>query len=264
MSGTSPWHMAVPKPGKGDYSPCPAGNHPGRVVGLYDVGLQPDVRVNRKTGLDERIEVRKLVVVFELAKKDPAGSPYFLAQKYTWSMSESSNFYKLVLSVTGRRHTPGTDFDPTTMLGLPVMVNVTNTAPNENGAVYANIKDAAQFPEGFPVPTTTIEPRAWSILEGTPPPTDSWLPRVYGKTIADLANESCVERGPGRQSAGPAPAKNSVIRTDLSQYPAMIQALMTVYGLPPGYTVDDLAEAAREKGIGDTHFGLLHAEAVPF
>lgn len=184
---TNPWEMKVGQ-GAGEgyqYFPCPPGNYPGTVVGLYDIGHQ---HVVLRDGREQ--DVRKLILVFELTEKRPDDKPFILAERYTWSMRDNSNFYALVTNITGSKFKEGDSFNPLTLVGMPVMVSITNIQNGEK--TYHNVGGVARYPKNFPTPPApTVQPQAWSILEGKPfPPEADSLPYVYGKSIRALAEES--------------------------------------------------------------------------
>ncbi len=192
MSIASPWEMETRKGGgngSGSQETCPAGNHPGTVVGLFDVGNQPTVDNEGKP-----VEYRQLVLVFELMKKDSAGKPFCMAVRYRWSMHEKSTFYAIACNLTGRKFSDGEKLDPRTLVGLPCMVQVTNTDPNDKGRVYANVKAVTSYPEGFPAIEPSRAPTVWSVMEGKPLPDTTWVPYVYGKSISDLVQMSAEHR----------------------------------------------------------------------
>src|SRR5262245_46750833 len=116
------WTMEVPKPSQGDYVLCAAGNYPATVTAVIDTGTHEE-----KSQQGPNRKVRKLVIAFELKKQRPDGRPFILADRYTWSMSEKSNFYGVVCGIIGRKFKEGEKFDPRLLLGVPVMLNVTNS-----------------------------------------------------------------------------------------------------------------------------------------
>lgn len=188
MSIASPWEMQTRSGGGGDGKPfevCPKGNHPATLVGIFDVGNQPEVS-NEGTPC----EIRKLVLVFELMKKDSTGKPFCMANSYRWSMHEKSTFYSIACNLTGKKFADGETFDPRSLVGLPCMVQITNTDPNDKGRVYANIKAVTSYPEEFPPITASRTPVMWSVMEGIAPPDTSWVPYVYGKSIKDMVQLS--------------------------------------------------------------------------
>lgn len=275
-TATNIWQTTVPAD-KGTFTPCPAGNHPGRIAAIVDIGHQP-VERTEKDGTRYVADTRQIVLVFELAKKKPEGDPHVMGVRYTWSMNEKANFYKFVKSVTGRDYANGETFDTMDLLGKPVMVSVALSAPNANGKQFSNVTSIGSFPEGFPEPKWEHEPFAWSVLEKTGFPDRAWLPWIYGKTIGDLAAGSCESRGvapltrsnavpPGQvgnsghtfhapthaQSTGDTPGKS---------YPPEVDALRVKYGLSVGYGSDELQ--AKLDDIPARDYRVLDGEAVPF
>jgi hypothetical protein len=196
-----PWTMEVGAGGSGsDYVCCPPCNSPGTIVGIFDIGHQ-SVQTKDK-GIQE---VRKLVLVFELIKKRPDGKPFVMAKNYTWSMRDNSNFYALATGATGKKFKEGEKFNPLSLLGGPVMINVTNTQSGEK--TYHDIDAIAQFPDGFPFPTPIYPATSWSVMTGDGFPSGlDWLPYVYGKSIKALAEESAEWRKRGAQSQAQPPA----------------------------------------------------------
>ncbi len=182
-----PWEMEVGTGGS-DYENCPPGNYPGNVVALIDVGMQQETS---KDG--EAFQARKLVVAFKLVKKDSKGKPFVVAERYTWSMRDNSNFYALASGLTGRKFAQGETFSPKSIAGMPCMVQIIARDGRDkkgNARTYSNIGSVAQFPEGLPFPTVDSPPLCWSVREGKPLPDVSWVPRVYGDDVAKMVRES--------------------------------------------------------------------------
>lgn len=198
------WSMTVDRGcgGNGDYVCCPPGNHPGTIVGIFDVGTQNEQI--KDAGMKP---IHRLVVVFELTKKRPDGRPFILAKKYTWSMRDNSYLYKDVINITGHAFKDGEQFNPTSINGLPVLVAVSNSQPGDRS--YHDVSSVARYPEGFPEIAPTHRPVSWSVLSDEPFPTGlDWLPYIYGKSVQDLANASVEARARNgiRPDFGPAPA----------------------------------------------------------
>lgn len=208
----NPWSMKYGS-GGGDYEYhlCPLGSHVGSIVGLYDVGHQP--KVDRKTG--EAYERHELILVFELTGKKakrPDGKPFLLVKPYTWSLRDTSNFFALVTNITGTKFQPDEDFDPRSILGAPVMVNVNHT---QNGdKTYHNVGTITQVPEEITPAKPTMNPVAWSVLSGEPlPPTDG-LPFVFGKSIKQMVEDSAEWRSQNNVApAGYKPTQEEVDST---------------------------------------------------
>lgn len=208
------WGMKVAEGGGGgDFTPCPTGNYPARIVAIFDIGHQTEDKTSNvvdpvtkvTTKVVSKADVRKLILLFELTKKQPDATPYVLPLRLTWSMNEQANLYKYVVSITGEKFAAGQDFDPRTLLGKVVMANITAGKPNDKGKVYTNISTLAQYPEGMPEPTFQYELLLWSVLERKPFPNADWLPYVYGKPIETLVKESTEYRDAVDRNAPTAP-----------------------------------------------------------
>lgn len=194
-----PWEMKVGGSSGGDYVLCPAGNYPANIIGMMDVGHQDET--NDK---GEAYQSRKLVVIFRLTKKRPDGKPFILAEKYTWSMMNVSNFYALACGLTGIKYKEGEKFNPKSILGICCMVQVSNASGKKDAnKTYHNIASVAQFPEGLPCPTLDSPPFVWSVMEGKPLPDTSWIPFIYGESVKKLV-ELSAEYKAGKVPEGPA------------------------------------------------------------
>lgn len=200
------WGMEVkPDSGGGEYVLCPSGNYPSTIVGLFDVGHQPETNSD-----GEAYEARKLVVVFELQEQRPDGKPFLLAERYTWSMKSNSNFYSLASNLTGKSFAEGDKFDPRTLLGMTVMVQVVHkdgkAKKDGKTKTYHNVGSITQYPKGLPKPAATIAPVVWSALSGQSLPDVSWAPHVYGSSIRDLVQTSREYKAGKVPSLGDAPS----------------------------------------------------------
>jgi hypothetical protein len=196
-----PWAMtADSKTGDGTFEVCPKGNLPGRIVGVIDLGHQ------RYMFSGEEKESRQIVLIIEMNKKQTNGKPFVMGERYTWSFNAKSNFREIVESVTGESFPDGKSFRPPVLLGLPVFVNVIHKAGKDkkgNDTTYANIQGISQFPDEMPQPPSPTNPLTmWTPLSGETFPDDTWMPRVYGKVIKDLARESREMRQPGGAAGG--------------------------------------------------------------
>lgn len=186
----NPWGMKVGGSG-GDfeYHLCPEGTYPATIVGMYDVGNQT---AKAKDGTT--YESRKLVMIFELSEKRPDGKPFVMGERYTMSMSETSNLFKLAKNVAGASIRKDEEFNPLILMGMPVMLSVTNTSVGEK--TYHNVGTVSGFPKGFPKPAEPeTELVAWSVNTDDPfPESADSLPFIYGKSIRKLAEESAEWR----------------------------------------------------------------------
>jgi hypothetical protein len=179
--------MESTKGGENNYELCPSGNHPGAIVGLFDVGHH-----EAKSDKGEPYSRRELILCYEIAKKKADGKPFILGQRYTWSLRDNSTFYKIVAGVRGTAPAEGEKLDPRQLIGTPILVQVAHkVVKSEKGEkTYHNVASVSQYPEGlapYQVQTPSV---AWSVAEGRPFQNLDWLPWVYGQSIEDWAKES--------------------------------------------------------------------------
>jgi len=177
-----PWAMEVPSPGAGDYVVCAPGNYPATIIGVVDIGHQLDKFNKDRDGATS--EVRQLVLFFELAERQPDGKRFLLERLYTWSLHEKSSFSKLASSVLSRTFKEGDRFSPKELLGVAVMVAVSNAMSAEK--TYHKVESVAAFPKGMQAPRPENALFSYSVVEGGEfhPPVE--LPYVYGQPIKDL------------------------------------------------------------------------------
>ena len=209
-----PWEIETTTSGgpAGDWELCPAGNYPGTIVGLFDVGL------HEKEGDSGTYEARQLVLAIQSTKRTSKGTHFYFSKMYTWSMRDNSNFYKLVSSLIGRKFTEGEKFNPKSLVGMPVFCNITQSEVEKNGKkkTYHNLENITAWPEDFPLPDKVSfrAPVIWSVRDGTPRPDCSWVPPVYGKDISKLVSLSKEFRqgATGATTEAPTPAQQAETR----------------------------------------------------
>lgn len=210
MSADQIWEQEASKGGEqGDWETCPAGNFPATIVGLFDVGTQKEFDRQK----NETYEVRQLVLVLELIEEDSKGKNFYQAKKFTWSMRDNSNWYKLVTALTGKKFAEGEKFDPRKLMGLPCMamvVHTNGTTKKGKAATFANLETISQFPKGFPAPAKHRDPVCWSVSEGKSLPDVAWVPNLYGKSVTTLA-ESSKEYAKGMMPVNTAVRDTSII-----------------------------------------------------
>ena len=189
----------------GVFETCPAGNHPGTIVALFDVGTHDsgflDKNGNRKW-------TRYLFVAIELVVTDSTGKPFVMLERYSWSMHSDSKWRELVEALVGRKFSDGEQFDPRTLVGRPVLASVIHEAKGDK--TYHRVSGLSGFPAGFPAPIQTLGGGAWSVMTGDPFPAScvAWLPRHYGEPLDQIAAGSQEVRsraGQGQTQAVPAP-----------------------------------------------------------
>ncbi len=204
-----PWTIEASSGGGGDYVTCPPGNYPATIVGMFDIGTQPE------SYNGESKDTAKVVIVYELNKKQPNGLPFVMPQKLTFSLNSKANLAALIETLRGRGIGDGERVSIREYLGLPCMVSITNESKTRDGksVTYHNIGTVAQYPDGLPVPTPVYPITLWSVRTGEPFPTGlDWLPPVYGVSIKDLAEGSREVRKRGIPSEDSDPVVDSVVK----------------------------------------------------
>lgn len=195
---SDPWSMEVtPAGGGGTYELPPAGTHMSAVVGLFHVGHHYERRKDKETGKEYDAWPAKMVVCLELAVRKSDGTPHVVAMMVGASMNENSWLYSLVRSLTGRAYAQGEKVDPREILGKPCLTEITHkegTTERSKGKTYANVTKVSGMPQGIPPYTCTIPTVAWHVAHGKPADMP-WLPRVYGRTINEIADDSRERRG---------------------------------------------------------------------
>ena len=189
-----------------DWETCPAGNWPGTITTILDVGHH-DAQ-DQESG--KAYVSRKLVFGLEVApapagpqKKD--GSSFVFSKMMAFTMTTSSNLYDLVIRLMGRKPGEGESFNPTVLLGMPVMLEIVHTEGKTKSGervIYANVKGIGSYNPNWPKPPTLRKPIIWGVFEGTPPPDLSFLPPIFGEKVLEIIR-SCHEL---RGGAVPIPA----------------------------------------------------------
>jgi hypothetical protein len=179
-----PFLLKVPAPGMGDYHLLTTGNYPGSIVGLIDIGHQPKYGAAPDSGE----KVQQVVLVYELVERRPDGKPFLLDKAYTASLHEKATLFKLASCITGKNFHQDEEFSLTKLLGMPVMVNVSNSLSGEKA--YHAVESIAAFPKGMQVPRPTYPLFAYSISQGGrfSPPFE--VPFIFGQSVETLIRNS--------------------------------------------------------------------------
>lgn len=197
-TAVDPWEMKVGGSGGGEYRLAPSGNQLARISGLFDIGT------HRREYKGQVSESRQLVLVFQLAKRDEAGNNFILGERYTWSLNvgkgQKSKFRVLVESITGKDFGEGDTFDPRTLVGMTVLVNVVHDRNGEK--TYHNVGGVGPKPDFADEPadgTFKYPNLMWTVMgkDGFPDHHNEWLPYIYGKSIQELAKASNEATGGG-------------------------------------------------------------------
>lgn len=146
-----------PKRGK-DWRPVPEGGHPARCVLLADLGTQ-----SGEFGPKHQVFIQWEFPKHEV-EVDGEKRPMVLGKRFTMSMFEKSNLYKLLKSWRGRDFTPEEKrgFSLKKVLGAPCYIQVTHTV--KDGKTYANIDSVIKLPDGLAV-GEQVHPSVYFELE---------------------------------------------------------------------------------------------------
>jgi len=187
MSIVNPWSIKASSGGGGEaYAPCPAGNYPATVVGIFDVGTQ----ANNYQG--EEKNAVQIVILYELDELDGQGKPFVLWQRFTYSLNTKSNFAKWVQAISGKALTDGEVVNVLGFATLPVMVQVGHKEVSKDGKTraYHYVVSVSQLPKKMKPAEPTLETVVWSARTAEEFPDRDWYPRIYGETIRQIAENS--------------------------------------------------------------------------
>ena len=183
---------------EGSYENCPPGNKRGILVALMDYGTFDETyeNVDKDTGKKSKTtkEVRKIALYWELGgPKQKDGKPFVLGLNFNYgpNMGPKAAFRKMLQEWRGSSYGEGEEIDPLAMMDVPCMVNVIGNKVGDK--TYSNIASIAPADPDMAPLARSREPLIWHVSMGEPPDT-SWLPRIYGKTFADMLKD-CKERG---------------------------------------------------------------------
>jgi hypothetical protein len=135
----------------------------------------------------EARDTPKLFLVWELLGEVMAGSKFnfVIGREYTDSLNAKANLRKLIDG--WRSKGPLADdeeFDISLLKGQPCLVTVTHTTPNSEGKQYANVSSVTKPMKGQKFDKPMREMFVYEAVDANPPAQD-WLPRIYGKTVAE-------------------------------------------------------------------------------
>lgn len=205
--------MALSAPTKGGdgkpFEVLPAGTWRGIVAALIDLGTHYEKFEAKKEG-EESSEgwKRKIYLVIQTAKKKTDGTPFYIGHQYTLSLVKKANLRGVYTALMG--DVPATDdADVIPLLGRPCSVHVTNTPPNKDNKVFANVKSIGAYPadDETPAPPKPAEPLLlYELSSGQPFNEPAWMPRIYGQRVADVIGMSRERAGNGQQAQQPVAA----------------------------------------------------------
>lgn len=177
-----------PKQGS-NYEMPPAGSHAAHCVALIDLGTHTD-----KFGDQPARDNRKVFLVWELCdERTEAGEPYYLGKRFTMSIHEKSNLGKMIGDWRGKALAKDEDFDLTKLVGKSCLVNVTHEESSKKNS-YAAVGNISPLPKSMKAGKPIVKPIVWDFEQGTPPPSDAWIPWVHGQKLSDVLNEAKESR----------------------------------------------------------------------
>jgi hypothetical protein len=171
--------------GNGDFELPPAGNHPGLLVLIAELGTQTREIMGKVT------QAREVYLCWQFPFQENADAPlrYFLiGKRFTYSFHTKSALRQLVEAWRGKPYQDGEKFHISKILGQPCLINVVHSTGKEN-RTFANLKGIAPLPRGTPVPQVRREPTSWEISTGKLEDLAD-LPYSYGAKVADLVSDA--------------------------------------------------------------------------
>jgi hypothetical protein len=173
--------------GGGSFDLCPAGNYPGHLVAIYDLGTH-DGEYKGKAR-----QTRKIFLAWELSgEMKPDGSPYVIGKEYSLSFTEKSNLRLMFEQWRGKKFSDNEEFEVDKALGKPCLVNVTHRTSGDKS--YHEIGSIGNLPKGMTAPSRVNDLVMYLIENGTPPAVE-WLPYSFGEHPADIAARSLEKTG---------------------------------------------------------------------
>lgn len=182
----------------GEYEVPPAGNQAAVCVGIVELGRQHDVFQGQDNGWKT-----KVLLVFELDEKKSDGAPFVIGRDYNASLNKKANLRAVVERWRGKPLADDEEFDLTKLVGKGCLLSILQKQ-SASGSDYAKIESIGALPKGMTAPKPVNKAIIWEIGPNNPAPDEDWLPRVYGKTIAEVVAQS-QERGGGNGNGSSSP-----------------------------------------------------------
>jgi hypothetical protein len=200
----SPWGItATNATGGGPKELPPAGNNPGVLVGLIDLGS------HQQQGDKGTYVARQALLCWELtAEHKSDGSPFIVIKDYNIKekLGKKSALREMLESWRNRPLNDGEAIDLMALLSKPCLVGIAH-GKAANGNDYAKVTGIGSVPRGMPVPRALTVPFEWHFGAGEFVAPD-WLPFLYGEPVEDVIKRSIEAGGSTSGSAriGPGPA----------------------------------------------------------
>lgn len=132
-----------------DIPPLEGGTYMAVCVGVIDIGTQYNDRFKKSAP--------KVILIFEIPSErmeiDGESKPRWMSGTYTQSMNDKSKLSDILVTWRGKKFNDvelEIGFDLTQMLGVPAMIQVTQT--EKDGRVYSNLEGVSGIPKGLPAP----------------------------------------------------------------------------------------------------------------
>jgi hypothetical protein len=206
MSTASIWEVTATNAGGGGGELPPAGNHPGVLVGLIDLGSHDEEYQGKK------YVARKVLLAWELtAEHKSDGSPFVVIRDFNLmnEMGKKNGLRILLESWRGAPMDEGHKLSLNQLLGKPCLVNVTHEKTGSGKEVY-KVKTVTPVPKTMTVPRALCEPMIWDT-SALPFRAPDWLPFLYGRAVDETIAESYEARGltpPAQAKEPPPPSAN--------------------------------------------------------
>jgi hypothetical protein len=188
MSTMSPFAMRASEKEFEDFELPPPGLHPAVLVSMIDLGTH-SFEYQGKTN-----ELRKVFLVWELTGEfDSGGNPFLVKQDYTLSLGKKANFRRMLEAWAGRSFGPDEDFDALVLLGKPCVVNLSLGTNKDGSKKFIEVTGVSAPMKGQAVPPASHKPFVWHMSQAEPgndPPIPEWVPRNYGRLVADDIKKS--------------------------------------------------------------------------
>lgn len=257
----SPFASKSVAAGSGNVEKPPAGNKPARLIALIDLGSTTEP-VKQDDGSIVSKVFRKYAFFWELVTtKDGSGRPFIIGERYRWSdrMTGKAAGRQMIESWRGEKYSDdNADIDPVELVDTPCLVNVVHKT--NGNKVYVNVDSITPMFEGMAVPERSRDPLLFHLSMGDLPDT-SWLPYLYGESVADILGK-CNERNgasavvsqAAKSPIPPAPEADPSVRAEILEKIEAMAAQGLAY--PEKHPVRGAIEDEVQRLMEDN--GLIH------
>jgi len=191
---------------KGGFEMCPAGNHPGILLGLIDLGTHYESYKGQQES-----KKRRILFVFEvLAEVDGDDKRFWLGRDFSMPLDnrtgepfigQQSKLRAFMKDWRGKDYGDGEPVDIMAAHGQGCLVNVIHQPSGEK--TYARVQSFSRLPRGMKAIRPTHDTVMYCADSDDEAPGQSdeeeWLPRVYGEKIHEVLERSLEWGGNGRR-----------------------------------------------------------------